>query len=184
MLYVIGGASRSGKTLLSRRIVIEKQIPYFPMDALFGALVYGAPEFKVRYEDSLLERPTKIWPLAKHLFKSFLKEEQEYLIEGDSILPHQIYELISEQKPVKCCFLGYTELTKDEKLILVRKYHQGELDWTKSISDEKMLLMIDEMIQFSKYLQEECAKYGIKYFDVSHDFEGTRNMAFEYLFAE
>ncbi len=44
--------------------------------------------------------------------------------------------------------------------------------------------MIDEMIQFSKYLQEECVKCGIKYFDVSHDFEGVRNAAFEYLFAE
>jgi ATP-dependent Zn protease len=38
MLYIIGGASRSGKTLLARRAVVEKKIPYFPMDALFGAL--------------------------------------------------------------------------------------------------------------------------------------------------
>jgi hypothetical protein len=184
MLYVIGGASRSGKTLLSRRAVVEKQIPYFPLDALFGAMVWGAPDFKMKYEDSLLERPIKMWPLAKHLLNFFFKEESEYLIEGDSILPSQINELITEQQPVKCCFLGYTELSKDEKLALIREHHQGAIDWTKNISNEEMLPMIDEMIQFSKHLQEECAKYGIKYFDVSHDFEGVRNEAFEYLFSE
>ena len=184
MLYIIGGASRSGKTLLARRAVAEKKITYFPLDALFGAFVNGAPDIGVRYEDSLMDRPAKMWPVTKHLFDFFFKEEQEYLIEGDSLLPSQINELILEQKPIRCCFFGYTQLTKDKKLSLVRQYHRGNIDWTRDISDEEILPMIDEMIQFSKHLQEECTKYGIKYFDVSHDFEGERSAAFEYLFAE
>ena len=184
MLYIIGGASRSGKTLLARRAVAEKKIPYFPLDALFGAFANGAPDIGVRYEDSLMDRPAKMWPLAKHLFNFFPKEERDYLIEGDSILPSQINELVIEQKPIKCCFFGYTELTKDEKIALVRKHHQGEVDWTRGISDEEMLKLIEEMIEFSRFLKEECEKYGIKYFDVSHDFEGPRNDAFEYLFAK
>lgn len=182
MLYLLAGASRSGKTLLARRAVVEKQIPYFPLDVLFGAIVHGIPEVGLKYEDSLLDRPKKIWPLATHFFNYFFKEEREYLIEGDSILPSQVNELIVAGKPIKCCFLGYAELTKDEKLALVREHHQGDIDWTRGISDEEMLPMIDEMIEFSKYLKQECEKYGIKYFDVSHDFEGVRNEAFEYLF--
>lgn len=182
MLYVIGGASRSGKTLLSRRVVVEKQIPYFPLDALFSALAHTAPEFGVRYEDSFTDRPTKMWQLAKHLLNAISNEEKDYLIEGDSILPSQINELIVEGKQIRCCFFGYTELTKNEKLALIRQYNQGEIDWTQRISDEEMLPRIEKKIQFSKYLQEECAKYGIKYFDISHDFESTQNEAFEYLF--
>jgi len=184
MLYILGGASRSGKTLLSRRCVREKQIPYFPLDGLFGALVNGSKEFDVKYADSLMERPVKMWPLTKELLKFFLSEEREYLVEGDTVLPSQINEFIAEGKDIKCCFLGYTQLTKDQKLAMVRQYHQGEKDWTKDISDEEMLRLIEEMIQFSKYLEQECMKYGIKYFDVSHDFEGVRNSAFEYLFGE
>ncbi len=184
MLYVLAGASRSGKTLLSRRAVSEKKIPYFPLDALFNMMVHGAPQFGVRYENTLMERPQLMWPLTKHLFNSFFREERAYLIEGDSILPSQIHELVEEGKPIRSCFLGYTELNKDEKLQLIRKHHQGDIDWTKDISDEEMLKMVEEMIDFSKHLKEECAKYGIKYFDVSHDFEGVRNEAFEYLFAE
>ncbi len=183
MLYVLGGTPRSGKTLLSRRAVAEKQIPYFPLDALFYMLVQGAPEFGVHYDNALVERPLKMWRLTKHLFGSLAEDEREYLIEGDSILPSQISELIGEGKPIKGCFLGYTELTTDEKFSMIRTYHQGDIDWTKDMADEKLLPMIDEMIEFSKFLKEECSKYGIKYFDVSHDFEGVRNQAFEYLFS-
>lgn len=182
MVYILGGASRSGKTLLARRAVAEKQIPYFPMDALFGALVHGMPELGIRYEDSLLDRPVKMWPMTKHFLNFFFKEEQEFLFEGDTIIPSQVSELLAEGKPVKCCFLGYAELAKDEKLKLVREHHQGDIDWTKDIPDEEMMPMIEEMIGFSRYLREECGKYGLAYFDISHDFEGVRNQAFDHLF--
>lgn len=184
MLYILGGASRSGKTLLARRAVVEKQIPYFPLDALFGSLAYGAPEVGVRYEDSFVNRSNKLWPVAKHMLNMLVDEETNYLIEGDSILPSQANELMDQKKSVRCCFIGYAELSKEEKFSLVRQYHQGEVDWTNEISDKDLLPMIESMIEFSKYLKEECGKYGIQYFDVSHDFQGVRNAAFEYLFAE
>jgi hypothetical protein len=184
MLYVLGGASRSGKTLLARRAVAEKQIPYFPLDALFYSLVHGVPELGVRHDNTLMERPHKMWPLTKPCLDYFLKEERDYLVEGDSILPSQISDLVAEGKPIKCCFVGYTELTKDEKLTLVRQHCQGNADWTKDIPNEEMFPMIDEMIEFSKYLKEECAKYNIPYFDISHSFEEPREQAFEYLFGD
>ena len=184
MLYVIGGASRSGKTLLARRVVDEKRIPYFPLDALFGALANGAPELGVAYKDSLIERPAKMWPISKPLFNVFLEEEGDYVIEGDSILPSQLKELMAAGKPVRGCFLGYTELSAEEKLALVRTHHQGDIDWTRGIPDEDMRGLVTEMIAFSKYLEAECAQHGIRYFDISHDFEGVRDQAFEYLFTD
>jgi hypothetical protein len=93
-----------------------------------------------------------------------------------------MHELSVEEKPIKYCFLGYTDLDTNEKLALVRKYHQGETDWTKNQSDEDMLRAIDEMVEFSKYVQKECAAFGIEYFDVSHNFDGARKQAFDYLF--
>jgi 2-phosphoglycerate kinase len=184
MLYILGGASRSGKTLLARRAVSEKQIPYFPLDVLFGSLVYGAPELGIKYEDSFIDRSNKLWPVTKNVIKMFLDEESNYLIEGDSILPEQVNELRAQGKLVRACFIGYPELSVEEKLSLVRQHHQGEVDWTKEISDEDLFPMIESMIDFSKLLKEECTKYGIKYFDISHDFEKARDSAFEYLFAE
>lgn len=169
--------------MLSRRAVSEKGIPYFPLDALFGALANGAPQLGVVYDQSFIDRAERMWPIAKPLFDFFFREEQDFLIEGDAILPSQVHELRTEGIPVRTCFLGYAELTREEKLALVRTYHQGDRDWTKGISDDEMLKMVDEMIQFSSYLKGECEKYGINYFDVSHDFKGSRQEAFNYLFA-
>lgn len=184
MLYILGGASRSGKTLLARRAVAEKQIPYFPLDALFGALANGAPELGVTYDQAFIERAEKMWPVSKHLFNFFFEEEKDYLLEGDCILPSQIKELQDAGRPIKACFLGYTQLNADEKLALVRRHHQGEIDWTKEIPDDQMLGMVNEMIEFSHYLKEECAKHGIPFFDVSPDFAAVQDEAFNYLTLE
>jgi hypothetical protein len=134
MIYILGGASRSGKTLLSRRVVSEKGIPYFPLDALFGGLANGAPQLGIKYEQSFIERAEKMWPVAKPLLGFFFHEEKDFLIEGDSILPRQVQELTLEGNQVRSCFLGYADLNKEEKLTLIRTHHQGELDWTKGIS--------------------------------------------------
>lgn len=181
MLYIIGGTSRSGKTLLSKKILAEKKIPYFPLDALFCTLAEATPELGITHANSLKDRPLKMWKLAKPLTYFFEDQEREYVLEGDSILPSQIKELIDEGRKVKCCFLGYPNLNSDEKLELIRKFHQGEKDWTAKQTDEQMLVMVEEMIEFSKYLEEECKKCDIKFIDVSHNFETANIEAFEYL---
>lgn len=38
MLYLLGGAPRTGKSIIARRFVAEKQIPYFCTDALITVL--------------------------------------------------------------------------------------------------------------------------------------------------
>ncbi len=68
MIYVLGGASRSGKTLLARRAVDEKRIPYFPLDALFGGLAGGAPQLGVTWNQAFIERGEKMWPIVKSTF--------------------------------------------------------------------------------------------------------------------
>lgn len=183
MIHVLGGTSRAGKTLLSRRAVSEKGIPYFPLDALFGGLANGAPQLGITYEQPFIERAERMWPVAKPLLGFFFHEERDFLIEGDSILPGQVNELMLEGNQIRSCFIGYADLNKEEKLALVRTHHQGKVDWTKNISNEEMLNLIDQMIEFSNYLKVECEKYSIRYFDISHDFEAPREQAFEYLFA-
>lgn len=184
MLYILGGASRSGKTLLARRAVAEKRIPYFPLDALVGGVIHGLPELGVAYNQPFIQRSENMWRINKPFLTFFPKEEGHFLIEGDLILPKQVNELILEGAEVKSCFIGYPERTAQEKLAFIRMYHQGETDWTRDISDQEMLPMIDEMIEYSNYLKEECGNYGIPYFDISHNFEKPREEAFKCLFAE
>jgi hypothetical protein len=182
MIYILGGASRSGKTLLARKAVAEKGIPYFPLDALFGGLASGASQFGVTWNQSFIERAEKMWPITKPTLGFFFQEERAFLIEGDAILPKQVRELMDEGNQLKGCFIGYSKLSREEKFAHIRMYQQGERDWTKDISDNEMNGYVDEMIAFSQYLEVECTSHKIPYFDISGDFEVPRNQAFKYLF--
>lgn len=182
MIYILGGASRSGKTLLARKAVEEKAIPYFPLDALFGGLASGAPQFGVTWNQAFVDRSEKMWTITKPVAGFFFQEEREFLIEGDAILPKQVRELMNEGNQLRSCFIGYAKLSREEKFTQIRLHHQGERDWTKDISNDDLYAYVDEMIEFSKYLENECKVHNIAYFDISDDFYGSRNQAFSYLF--
>ena len=76
-----------------------------------------------------------MWPILKPTLSFFFNEERDFLIEGDAILPKQIRELMDEGNEVRSCFLGFVELTREEKFAHIRTYHQNERDWTREIAD-------------------------------------------------
>ncbi|HEY1041576.1 MAG TPA: hypothetical protein VGE63_02530 [Candidatus Paceibacterota bacterium] len=182
MLYLIGGAPRSGKSLLAQRLLKEKQVSYFPTDALIGTLTFAAPEFNINHDLSFKEKSEKVWRFTEHLFNHFLHEEESYTVEGDCLLPSQISDFKNKHnKEIRCCFIGYTSLLPQEKLKYVRDFNRGETDWTNEQTDDILLEMIERMIEYSKFLKEECVKYNIEFFDISDDFIVTQQKAFQYL---
>jgi len=56
MLYLIGGAARTGKTILSQRLLKERNIPYFCLDYLINAIDRTLHNIPSR------EAAIKIWP--------------------------------------------------------------------------------------------------------------------------
>lgn len=182
MLYIIGGASRSGKSILAKKILKEKLIPFFPLDGLVGMLTHSAPEHGVKHQNDFVDKSEKTWKFNKELFKYLFKTQESYLVEGDCILPIQVAELQQKYPDhIKCCFIGYPSMTTKQKLGLVRKFHSGETDWTHKHDDEAMLEMLEAMVIFSKYLQTECKKYDIQFFDVSNNFVDVQLDAYKFL---
>ncbi len=181
MLYILGGAPRAGKSILAKKMLKEKQISYFPTDALIGVLSQSAPEYKINHDVPFIEKSKKLWKFTKVLFGYFIEEEDNFLVEGDAILPEQAAEMLKEYpNQTKACFVGYVDMTPEEKLGTIRSFKQ-EIDWTDNHNDKALLEMIDQMIQYSKYIKNECAQYNLKYFDLSDDFGKTHEEIFQYL---
>ena len=185
MFYIIGGAPRSGKSLLALRMVKERGVPYFPTDALIGTLGRVAPEHQINHDVAFIEKARRVWKFIEHLFTHFLSEEESYLVEGDCILPEHVAAFIKKHTTgVRACFLGYGNIDVNTKLSFVRKYNRGDIDWTNEQSDEEMMPMIGRMIEYSHYLEKECKENNIKYFDVSENFELGWQQAYDYLVSE
>lgn len=108
MLYLVGGASRAGKSTLARRLLLEKQVPYFPIDALMMGFANGWPQFGLDPDTSNFVRGEKLWPILRAMAVNIIEEaatHPSYLLEGDELLPGHVAELSHEYEgQIRACF--------------------------------------------------------------------------------
>jgi len=173
MLYILGGAAKSGKSILSRKITKEFGIPFFCVDYLTTAF-HAQPEAYLRHEMPVKERAKKLWKYTKHIANHLAVEEENYLLEGDAFLPSQAAEVLRQNPTlIKAYFLGYAKANPEDKLKMIRNHEHLKDSWTQDFSDEQVLEFIRDRIRLSKYLGEECKKHNLPYIEVGHNLEET-----------
>ena len=182
MLYLVSGTSRSGKTLIARKILAEKQIPYLSLDWLMMGFNDGIPEYGIHHLLWPNEIAEKIWPFLQGMIDCMLVDGMDYVIEGEAMLPGLIADLV-EKHPgkIRAVFVGYTEIDVADKVALVKKHSDGENDWLTKESDEYIKDHVGNMIAYSKMIKEGCEEHGLPYFDTSDDFPAAIGAATDFL---
>jgi hypothetical protein len=170
MLIFIGGAARSGKGILVRRLLAEMQLPYLSLDVLKMGLARGVPEYSIDPDAGGMHVAERLWPLVREMSISLLYEHMDYVFEGE-ILPKDVNALRKAYPTqVQACFLGYSTLTPTQKLHEIRTHSGHPNDWSQEYTDAELLTIIDREIAFSQYVQAECVRHHLRYFDTSHNF--------------
>ncbi|MCW3095715.1 MAG: hypothetical protein JWL77_1333, partial [Chthonomonadaceae bacterium] len=178
MLLIIGGAARTGKSILSRRLLLETHQPYLSLDVLKMGLVNGLPSFGLDPEASAIAIAEQLWPLVKAMAVNMVETDVHYTIEGE-ILPKHADELaLRFPKEVRAGFLGYADIVPRQKLAEIRKFGGHPNDWLTDYPDEDILELVEQNVEFSRYLQKECRRLGIPYFDTSESFDSVQNRVF------
>lgn len=181
MLLIVGGAARTGKGILARRLLVETRLPYLSLDVLKMGLVNGLPDFGIDPEASATELAGQLWPLVRAMAVNMVETDVYYIIEGE-ILPEHAEELRQRfPEEVRACFLGYERVAPLDKLAAIRQFGGHPNDWIADYPDEYVLNLIEQNIAFSRYLRGECERTGFPYFDVSESFVATHNRAYYYL---
>jgi hypothetical protein len=182
VLYLIGGPARSGKSILAQRLMRHHQVPYFSADYLTTGLAGGAPELALAHELPNRVRGERIWPVLAPLLRNIVEVEPAYLVEGDLLLPERVAGLSAEYPGgIRTCFLGYARCQIESKCAAIRSISGGINDWVSGMSDEELIELVSEMKEFSGFLEAECARHGVQYFDGSTDFAAAVQEAHEYL---
>lgn len=185
MLYMIGGASRSGKTLATRKICQAKKIPFLSVDFLVMGFTNGMPHVGIDANQPGEQIAMNIWPFLRGICVCMIENREDFVIEGESMMPHQIYEIMQDYPDdVRSCFIGYSKISETEKLKEIRENNSGRNDWTSTETDESVLRHIKRMTIFSKTIESECNRLGIKYFDSSKDFISVNRRVAEFLTAK
>jgi 2-phosphoglycerate kinase len=174
MLFLVSGTSRSGKTLIARKILADKRIPYLSLDWLMMGFNDGIPEYGIHHLLWPNEIAEKMSPFLQGMIGSMLVDGMDYVIEGEAMLPELVADLVAKHPDkVRAVFVGYTEIDVEDKVALVKKHRDGEDDWLTNESDEYIRDHIGNMIAYSKMIKEGCAEHGLSYFDTSEDFLGA-----------
>lgn len=193
MLYLIGGASRGGKSTLARRLLRERHVPYLPLDALctishharpgFDALGGELPEPVVCPRHPIVSRSEQLWPLVRAVAEGALWVGETCGLEGDVLLPKQVAELRARhpQAEITACFLGYAAAEPRDQLQALRDFAEEWDTWFWKASDEEGLAWVAERVAFSRYLRRECARHGCAYAETAADFLGAQERAFHHL---
>jgi hypothetical protein len=185
MLLLVSGTSRSGKTLIARKLLAENQIPYLSLDWLMMGFNNGIPEYGIHHLLWPNEIAEKMAPFLRGMIDSMIVDGMDYVIEGEAMLPQSVAELIEEHPDkIRAVFVGYTEIKVEDKVALVKKHGGGENDWLTGKSDEYIRDHIGNMLAYSKKTRNECKKHGLSYFDTSEDFLGAIGAAAEFLVAD
>lgn len=176
MLYLLGGAARSGKSIIARRILLEKGIPFFCLDHLAAGAASTLPQLQIDLDSDDASVGEKIWPLVKATARVIIKDQLDYLLEGASLQPAHARELVAEfPTRVKACFVGYANAEIQQKLEQVRRYGGGPDDWMAQFDDATVRGELERLKMVSESLRLECEKYQLQYFETSTDFEKTIN---------
>ena len=182
MLFLVSGTSRSGKTLIARKILADKQIPYLSLDWLMMGFNDGIPEYGIHHLLWPNEIAEKMAPFLVGMIDSMLVDGMDYVIEGEAMLPQLVADLVEKHpEKIKAVFVGYTEISVKDKVALVKTHSDAENDWLTSESDEYIGDHIGNMIAYSKTIKNGCEKHGLSYFDTSDDFLGAIEAATDYL---
>src|SRR5690242_6570010 len=118
-----------------------------------------------------------MWPMVRAMAKSALETGDDYLIEGDVILPEHVAELQRESLGrIRACFLGYAAIDPATKMTAIRRFASAS-DWTRTLEDAYLLKLTAELRDFSAYLRDECARRDFAYFDEAAGFEAMLERA-------
>jgi hypothetical protein len=183
LLLFIGGAARTGKGILVRRLLLERHMSFLSLDVLKMGLTRGVPEFEINPDEGVVVIAERLWSLVREMSLNLMSEGVDYVLEGE-LLPKHVAALQQEYPTqVRACFLGYCTITPEQKLRAIRSHAGFPNDWSSEYSDMALLQVLEQMIDFSQYLLQECQKYNLPYFDTSSQFLETLDRVFAFVCA-
>jgi hypothetical protein len=175
VLIIVGGAPRAGKSILAQRMLDERKLAYFPTDILMMGLANAMPESGLKLRDPARARAAIMWPMLRAMATTIVENGDDYLLEGDVLMPRQVVELRERFGPaaIKSCFMGYASVDAETKMRDIRRFAVGKKDWTNECDDAHLLRLVCEFREFSQSLRDECREFRLSYFDGSQSFHGA-----------
>lgn len=173
MIYFIGGVTRAGKSIISKKISVRFGFNYMSLDHLMRAGVNLSKELKDNHDD--YSKAQDLECLVIPFLESMINNEtSDFIIEGVSLTPESAFELANKYpKKIKFCWCGYGYSSVGDKLESIINYQNNlscdERCWLKGKNVTFIENIVRYGIEYSKFLRDKCLSLGIPFVEC-HDF--------------
>lgn len=158
-LLLLGGAPRTGKSLLARALWQQDKLPSFSMDALVAGFMRLAPEAGIDWAETPA-RAERIAIAAYLVAQQGLTAHDRYLLEGESITP-VVADSLRTKLDVQACFLVLCTPVLADII-----GHETADSWVGDLDAEDQRRTIDNIAARSQWLVEECNRRQFPYVDM------------------
>jgi hypothetical protein len=174
--YIICGASRSGKSILARRLQEKFKVSWILGDGIVSSMEDAFPDLGISHHEDSQAIGNRFADFIKFLLWHYEYAGCGYVLDTTHLYPRHIIAMREKIGNVPAVFLGYTQADPGEKLRQIRSFDPKNW-WTSELSDAELKQLIHDQIGKSIELRQACAELGIPYVDVSHHFEDSLDRA-------
>ena len=157
MIFLIGGASHTGKTVLAQKLLERFHYPYLSIDHLkMGLIRSGQTDLTPMDDDQLTDY---LWPIIREMVMTAIENRQNLIIEGCYIPFDWEKEFPTKyREEILCRFLIMSRRYIEEHFAQIRS-HANDVEWR--LDDSR--LSSEELIRDNERNLEMCRKYGCPY---------------------
>ena len=168
MIYLVGGAPRSGKSILGQQISAKLKIGWISTDLLVELLrvknVEGVPLEWNATPEAIAATADWFFPCLERFIWRLTEMVDSYLIEGVGFLPGQI-EQLSAHYPIRTVFLGCSKMTFERF-----DNFPGRSPGYAFLPEEMRRQFAQDIPLWSEFVRREAGRFGYPYVDMSNDF--------------
>ncbi len=165
MIILIGGASHTGKTNLSQKLLEKYKFPYISIDHIkMGLIRSGMTDVSVEDDEGLTKL---LWPILREMIKTMIENEQNAIVEG-CYIPYDWKASFDED---------YLKEIEGIYLVMSHEYIENHFDQIQKYGSVIEDRGADEDC-IKEYLQKDneeclemCKKYGCKYVFIDDDYD-------------
>ena len=165
LIWLITGASHTGKTLLAQRLLETYRVPYLSIDHLkMGMIRSGMLALTVQDDEPLTEA---LWPVVREIVKTAAENRQHLIVEGGYIpftwredFPAQMLEELRY-----CC------------LVMTEGYIRSHMDEIRGFANaiEQRLddgdCTAERLVAENRHNLEQCQAHGCPYCLIESDYQ-------------
>ena len=164
MILFLTGASHTGKTLLSQKLMERYHIPYFSIDHLKMGLIRSGQTDLTPMDDDLLT--AYLWPIVREMVKTAIENGQSMIVEG-CYIP---FDWAKDFPPEYLRHIRYRCLIMSETYI--RANFQHIRDFANAIEHrlDDAQLCPDDLIRENNQNLQLCKEHGCEYLLIDGDY--------------